>query len=174
VPEDVIASPYGVPRGSTEAIAHDVSSYDTLSNLEAICKLRATAAPKRSLVLISDPLHMARIWPQRWRIDCVDDSLLGYDTVAVAGGPVWKWYLASRDCLADAARLLLGEGFYLQRDPAVAVASRFVGRVGPSRFEIKNRAKACLVQSSIKEGITSTLSIGDGKQCMLPPLRLGC
>jgi hypothetical protein len=112
VPEDVIASPYGVPRGSTEAIAHDASSYDTLSNLEAICKLRATAAPKRSLVLISDPLHMARIWPQRWRIDCVDDSLLGYDTVAVAGGPVWKWYLASRDCLADAARLLLGEGFY--------------------------------------------------------------
>ena len=112
MPEDVIASPYGVPRGSTEAIAHDASSYDTLSNLEAICKLRATAAPKRSLVLISDPLHMARIWPQRWRIDCVDDSLLGYDTVAVAGGPVWKWYLASRDCLADAARLLLGEGFY--------------------------------------------------------------
>jgi hypothetical protein len=95
-----------------EAVAHDAGSYDTLSNLEAICNLRAAAAPNRSLVLISDPLHMARIWPQRWRIDCVDDSLLGYDTVAVAGGPVWKWYLASRDCLADAARLLLGERFY--------------------------------------------------------------
>jgi hypothetical protein len=38
-----------------------------------------------------------------------------------------------------------------QRDPAVAVASRFVGRVGPSRFEIKNRVKARLVQSSIKD-----------------------
>ena len=85
------------------------------------------------------------------------------------GSGTWRAEIASQT-----PRACYWERDLSQRDPAVAVASRFVGRVGPSRFEIKNRAKACLVQSSIKEGITSTLSIGDGKQCMLPPLRLGC
>jgi hypothetical protein len=35
-----------------EAVAHDAGSYDTL---EAICNLRAAAAPHRSLVSSSDP-----------------------------------------------------------------------------------------------------------------------
>jgi hypothetical protein len=94
------------------AVAHDAGSYDTLSNLEAICDLRAAAAPGSSLVLVSDPLHMVRLWAQRWRIDCVDDRLLGYDTIAATGGPVWKWYLAHRYWLAEATRLLLGEQLY--------------------------------------------------------------
>jgi len=96
----------------TRAVAHDAGSYDTLSNLEAICPLRAVAAPGSSLVLVSDPVHILRIWAQRWRINCVDDRFLGYDTVAPAGGPVWKWYLAQRHWLAEAARLLLGEELY--------------------------------------------------------------
>jgi hypothetical protein len=45
-----------------EAVAHDAGSYDTLSNLEAIRDLRAAAAPGSGLVLVSDPLHMVRIW----------------------------------------------------------------------------------------------------------------
>jgi hypothetical protein len=94
------------------AVAHDAGSYDTLSNLEAICELRAAAAPGSGLILVSDSLHMIRIWAQRSRIDCVDDELLGFDTVTVAGGPVWKWYLAHRHWLAETTRLLFGERFY--------------------------------------------------------------
>jgi hypothetical protein len=94
------------------AVAHDVGSYDTLSNLEAICDLRAAAAPGSGLILVSDPLHMVRIWTQRWRIDCADDLLIGYDTVTAEGGPVWKWYLAHKHWLAEAGRLLFGEQFY--------------------------------------------------------------
>jgi hypothetical protein len=53
-----------------------------------------------------------RIWAQRRRIDCVDDRLLGYETVPPIGGPAWKWYLAHKYWLAEAARLLLGERLY--------------------------------------------------------------
>jgi hypothetical protein len=94
------------------AVAHDIGSYDTLSNLEAICDLRAAAAPGSSLVLVSDSLHMVRIWAQRWRINCVDDRLLGYDTITGSGGLLWRWYQAQKHWLAEAARLLLGEGLY--------------------------------------------------------------
>jgi hypothetical protein len=73
----------------TGAVAYDAGSYDTLSNLDAICDLRSAAAPGSSLVLVSDSLHMVRIWAQRRRMNCVDDTRLGYDTVMVAGGPLW-------------------------------------------------------------------------------------
>ena len=87
-------------------------AHDTLSNLEAICGVRAAAAPSSGLLLISDPLHMLRIWRQRSRIDCLNSDLLGYDTIAVAGGPIRKWCLAHTYWLAEATREVLGEQLY--------------------------------------------------------------
>jgi hypothetical protein len=92
-------------------VAHDHGSYDTLSNLDAICQLEREV-PKKALILLSDPLHLARIWPQRHRLGCVSDPLIGYESVRTTRGPLWKWYLVHKHWVAKAGLSLLGERLY--------------------------------------------------------------
>lgn len=98
--------------GRDDVAAADGGSYDTLSNMAAICVLRERAAPGRNLVMVSDALHLMRIWEDRGSLTCLGNDRLGFAANAFYSGAVAMWAVANKDIAARTVRFVLGEERY--------------------------------------------------------------
>ena len=98
--------------GRDDVAAADGGSYDTLSNMAAICPLRQIAAPGRNLILVSDALHLMRISEDRALLSCIEGGGLGLAASALYSDPLSMWAVANKDIAARLVRFGLGEERY--------------------------------------------------------------
>ncbi len=98
--------------GRRDAAVADRRSFDTLSNLTSACRLQMEFAPGRGLILLSDPMHLARIWPQRSRLTCVAPDRVGYTMAPPPDGLFGRWRTVQVYGIASALYALLGEKLY--------------------------------------------------------------
>ncbi|WID98769.1 ElyC/SanA/YdcF family protein [Bosea vestrisii] len=98
--------------GRDDVAAADDGSYDTLSNMAAICALRERTAPGRNLIMVSDALHLMRIWGDRDSLACLDGDGLGFAASALYSDAISMWIIANKDMAARLARFALGEERY--------------------------------------------------------------
>ena len=98
--------------GRDDVAAADGGSYDTLSNMAAICPLRQIAAPGRNLILVSDALHLMRIGEDRALLSCIDGGALGFAASPLYSDPFSMWIVANKDIAARLVRFGLGEERY--------------------------------------------------------------
>jgi hypothetical protein len=94
------------------AVAADATSFDTLSNISSVCPLQQQMAPGRALVLISDPLHLARIWADRRQLSCVSRGEIGFAASNPNTNWIWQWYSVNKDWGARALRWIAGDEAY--------------------------------------------------------------
>jgi hypothetical protein len=102
----------------------DLRSYDTLSNIEAACQLRNDHAPGFGLILVSEPLHLNRIWANRDLFACLDERSLGWSPTLVQAS-FSEWLIgANKDLAARVLATVLGREFYR----AIVRDWRFLGQ----------------------------------------------
>lgn len=98
--------------GRADVVAADGGSYDTLSNMAAICALRAAIAPGRNLILVSDALHLKRIWEDRSVIGCVGEDAIGLAPSATSAGFAERMLIINKDMISRGVRAIVGEETY--------------------------------------------------------------
>lgn len=99
--------------GREDIAAADSGSYDTLSNMAAICALRERAAPARNLVMVSDALHLARIWDDRRSLACLGGGGgLGFAASPMPSDLASIAAIAHKDIAGRLIRFVLGDKCY--------------------------------------------------------------